>query len=330
MVVRVSKRLIRVVVGKLIEEKGLEAAATSSSPDPGSTRATASGGDTSEAKWDFHTQEDDSEGERGSQTVSEPESKPAAMASKEEVAVEDKRIEMKEEAKEEGFLEVRKVSFQGLPYSGGSQIVFAELKIANMDTWNGSTDVIENVDSSFSWNTRLTGTVDLIRPEQRMLKLQARTLVGGKEKHLASADVSTAEIKAGLGQWVVVTGAMGNDNGEVCGEFSISARFRQASDNDVWEDAPATPRGHAAATHEEYDDDNYGESEFENDELGSTTKSKKTTTESEDDYANDFEGSISEKKSKVLPAAESAGDDEYGDDDYEDEYADDEFAEEEE
>ena len=209
--------------------------------------------------------------------------------------------------------------------SNGTRDMFAELRIMGVDDWNESTDVAEKSGRSCSWHTRLTGLVDLREPDKRRLRLQAKILCDGKEQLLVGADIGTAVIKDGEGQWVEVTGKTIDANGNESGEYSISARFRKG-ESDLWEDAPATPTQLPVQQDEREDaGSNYGESIFGNNDLGSTTQSTKATVESDGDYGDDFEGN----SSKVLPE-ESAGDNEYDDEEYEDDYADDDFADDEE
>ena len=154
MVIRLSKRLIRNVVGKSIEELGLQPMLLPPSPDAAGGAATVTrASKPSEAKWGFHTEDDmlgDTRRESFEPSVEStvettveptPESAPVACvegtveASDEpspettgesnldnaDGASDEKKIEEDEKqgtAREEGFLEVRKISLGGLPEFG--------------------------------------------------------------------------------------------------------------------------------------------------------------------------------------------------------------------
>lgn len=236
----------------------------------------------------------------------------------------------------------------------GKQDVFAELKVSNIESWEHTTDVIVDAGKSCFWKTHLSGLLDLSNPERNFLKIRAKARSDGKVIFIGLAQVSSAAIKTGNGEWVELNGKLMVDEVTESGSYTISARYRKEGTDDVWEDVitrlqhtePSTKLQGAEPGGFEAEDDNYGKSDFEIEEA--STQSKKSngplniapsvnTGEDDEGYADeDFEqmtnGSVEKpSKSNDSPAPVEmkpldGEEDEYADDNYEEDNYEDDFA----
>lgn len=128
MTVRVSKRLIRNVVGKLIEERGLTPTELPMSPEPASVSPSppAPTQVPSKTKWDFHTQEEEQSEPAPVQAQKKEETSSTSFQTESEPAPVQTKFTPQNHP-ENGYLEVRSVAFTDLTETGMPMLLYIRL-----------------------------------------------------------------------------------------------------------------------------------------------------------------------------------------------------------